>query len=192
MKLNEKWNTLMTWSEEIEEEARLYSAGYKTTRATVRIRSQSPFSSKDHSTLQQKIRVGFPNLDSMGPRLRRLPQGTKYGCGGYFKHAPGGNLLTVACLYYQNYGDQLPRSMKAFFEKLNEQYNTNLVWDEGVRKEALLRSEGKSRTTSASVRVTAEWPFKKSDNSSLEVKVLATITNLDSMKHRLQRLAKKK
>ncbi|PIO77826.1 hypothetical protein TELCIR_00005 [Teladorsagia circumcincta] len=103
-RLHKPYNAFLRWDGALAAEA--LEEAMSTFRAEdidLRIRAQREFSTEENRTLRPTSMVTMTlksYLLENAQKLKRLPEGTNYGCGGIFNTKGGDNLMSVTCLYY--------------------------------------------------------------------------------------------
>ncbi|KAK6021949.1 hypothetical protein OSTOST_12368 [Ostertagia ostertagi] len=100
-KLNKKYNNGLEWSEDIASEALLESKSRSTESPYLMLRERKIFQKSDPRSLEMKVFITLRTaLFREGYQIRRLPNGTQYGCDGIFDtKREHNNLLSLVCLY---------------------------------------------------------------------------------------------
>ncbi|VDO48637.1 unnamed protein product [Haemonchus placei] len=108
--INKEYNPHLKWDDDLAAKAMveavpphyrlLWNAGDYLT-----IRNDKMFTKKYVGPLEEKVRLILLNpFKKNADKLRQLPEGTTYGCNGFFdtETMPNDDFLYVACVYKTN------------------------------------------------------------------------------------------
>ncbi|PIO77834.1 hypothetical protein TELCIR_00013 [Teladorsagia circumcincta] len=99
--LSSRMSTPREWSEDLASEALLESKSRSTESPYLVLREKRLFQKSDPRSLDEKVLITLRSCFSReGYKVRRLPNGTQYGCDGIFNTKRGyRNLMSLVCIY---------------------------------------------------------------------------------------------